>query len=83
MDLATFELIGGVVLAFATVRDVFDTVVVPGGSRASLRVARRSVGMLLPLWRLLRRRREVSTAFAPTVLVFSFVIWMCLLALPF
>jgi len=74
----------GVVLAWATLRDVFDTVVVPGGSRASLQVTRRVGGALLFVWKHVRRgHRGISHAFAPLVLVSSFVIWMSLLAFAF
>lgn len=74
----------GIVLVGMTLRDVFETVVVPGGSRASLRVARRLGGALLPLWKLVRgRRRGISGGFAPVVLLGSFVIWIALLALAF
>jgi hypothetical protein len=83
MSLATLELLAGIVLAVVTLRDVFDTVVVPGGSRATLRVARRSVFLLLPLWKRMRGRDGISTTFAPLVLVGSFIIWMMLLGLAF
>src|SRR5437764_10329444 len=74
----------GVVLAAMTLRDVFETVVVPGGSRASLRVARRLGSVLLPLWKAARgRRRGISGGFAPIVLFGSFLIWIALLALAF
>lgn len=74
----------GIALAWLTLRDVFDTVVVPGGSRASLQVTRRIGNALLPLWKAVRgRRRGISHAFAPLVLVSSFVIWMSLLAFAF
>jgi hypothetical protein len=74
----------GLTLAGLVLKDVFDTVVVPGGSRASLRVAHRLVVVLLPVWKQVRgRRRGLSTAFAPLVLVSSFVVWMALLALAF
>lgn len=77
-------LLMGVALAWLTLRDVFDTVVVPGGSRASLQVTRRIGRLLLPLWKAVRgRRRGISHAFAPTVLVSSFVTWMSLLAVAF
>ena len=80
---AVFGIIG-VVLAAMTLRDVFETVVVPGGSRASLRVARRVGALLLPLWKAVRgRRRGISGAFAPVVLFGSFVIWISLLATAF
>jgi hypothetical protein len=74
----------GIVLAAMTLLDVFETVVVPGGSRASLKVARRLVRILLPLWKLMRGKRHgLSGTFAPMVLVFSFIIWMSLLAFGF
>src|SRR5437764_13895105 len=74
----------GVVLAAMTLLDVFETVVVPGGSRASLRVARRLVIVLLPLWKAARGKRHgLSGAFAPLMLVLCFVIWIALLALGF
>jgi hypothetical protein len=76
-------LIGGLLLAWLTLRDVFDTVVVPGGSRASLQVTRRIGWLLLALYKLPRRKQGVSSTFAPLVLVSSFVIWMSLLALAF
>ena len=74
----------GIVLAWLTLRDVFETVVVPGGSSASLQVTRRVGGLLLVVWKRVRgRRRGISGTFAPLVLVSSFVIWMTLLALAF
>jgi hypothetical protein len=74
----------GIVLAAMTLSDVFATVVVPGGSRASLQVARRFGSVLLPIWKAVRgRRRGISGGFAPLVLVGSFVIWVALLALSF
>src|SRR4051812_22093148 len=78
------EFAAGLVLAVITLRDVFETVVVPGGSRAALHVARRLSSLLLPVWKWVRGRRPgVSTAFAPLVLVLSFVIWMGLIATAF
>jgi hypothetical protein len=74
----------GLVLAWMTLRDVFDTVVVPGGSRASLRVAQRLGSVLLLVWKAVRgRRRGISGSFAPVVLFASFVVWFALLALGF
>lgn len=74
----------GLILAAMVLKDVFDTVVVPGGSRTSLRVAHRLVVISLPAWKRIRgRRRGLSSAFAPFILVSSFIIWMVLLALAF
>ena len=74
----------GLILACMVLKDVFDTVVVPGGSRTSLRVANRIVVVSLPIWKRIRgRRRGLSTTFAPFMLVSSFIIWMLLLALAF
>lgn len=82
LDLILF--LGGVALAWLTLRDVFETVVVPGGSRASLRVTSRTGRLLLVLYKLVRGRRVgISSTFAPLVLVSSFVFWMSFLALAF
>ncbi len=82
LDIVLF--VAGFMLAMLTLLDVFETVVVPGGSRASLRVAKRLVWVLLPLWKASRGRRHgLSGAFAPLILVLSFIIWMTLLALGF
>jgi hypothetical protein len=78
------ELLAGLALAAMTLRDVFDTVVVPGGSRARLRIARRLVFALLPVWKAARGpNRGLSTSFAPFTLVLSFAAWMSLLTLSF
>lgn len=82
LEIALFAL--GFVLAVMVLKDVFDTVVVPGGSRTLLRVAHRLVVVLLPVWKQVRgRRRGLSSTFAPLILVSCFVIWMMLLALAF
>lgn len=74
----------GLALALLTLMDVFDTVVVPGGSRASLRVVRRLVRAMLPLWKAMRGRRHgLSRVFGPLVLVLCFIVWMAFLALGF
>ena len=74
----------GLILAALTLRDVFDTVVVPGGSRASLRVAHRLGAIFLPVWKAVRgRRRGLSPTYAPFILVSCFIIWMGLLAIGF
>ena len=76
--------IAGLVLAGMVLRDVFDTVVVPGGSTTALRIAHRLIRVMLPVWKQVRgRRRGLSTAFAPFMLVSSFIVWMALLALAF
>jgi hypothetical protein len=76
--------VAGVLLALLTLTDVFETVVVPGGSRASLKVAKRLVWVLLPMWKAVRGKRHgLSGAFAPLILVLSFVIWMSLLMVGF
>jgi hypothetical protein len=74
----------GFAVAVMTLLDVFETVVVPGGSTASLKVAKRLVWGLLPLWKAIRGKRHgLSSAFAPVVLVLSFIVWMALLAIGF
>jgi hypothetical protein len=82
LDIALFLV--GAMLATMTLLDVFETVVVPGGSRASLKVARRLVRILLPLWKAARGKRHgLSGTFAPLILVLCFIIWMALLAFGF
>lgn len=74
----------GLAMAGLTLRDVFDTVIVPGGSRTALRIAQRLVLVFLPLWKFVRGRRHgLSTTFAPFVLVSCFFVWMSLLAIGF
>ena len=76
--------LAGVILAALTLRDVFQTVIVPGEAHSSLQVARRLIRLLLPAWKLARgKRRGLSGSFAPSILVFSFVIWMAFLMLGF
>jgi hypothetical protein len=78
------ELVAGIALVGLSLRDVFDTVVVPGESRGALRVARRLLFTMLPLWKRMRRGKTgVSTSFAPSVLMASFVVWMSLLLVGF
>jgi len=82
VDIVLFA--AGLILAGLTLLDVFDTVVVPGGSRASLRVAKRLARLLLPIWKSVRGRRHgLSGTFAPLILVLCFIVWMALLALGF
>jgi hypothetical protein len=74
----------GILLAAMTLLDVFETVVVPGGSRASLKVAKRLVWVLLPVWKTVRGKRHgLSGAFAPLVLVLCFIVWMTFMAVGF
>ena len=76
--------VAGAALAWLTLLDVFETVIVPGGSRASLKVAKRLIWALLPVWKAARgKQRGLSGAFAPLVLVLCFITWMALLALGF
>jgi hypothetical protein len=82
MGLTLIECAAGLVLAALTLRDVFDTVVVPGGTRGLLRVPRRLVFGTLPLWKRIRQR-PIAVAFAPVMLAGSFVVWMLLLLLAF
>ena len=75
------EWIAGFLLALVTLRDVFDTVVVPGGARG-LRVSLRLVFLALPIAKRLSRS-GVGLNFAPAALLSSFVVWMLLLILAF
>jgi hypothetical protein len=75
---------GGSLLIVLTLSDVFQTVVVPGGSKASLRVAPRLVFLLLLTTKAMPgSRKSVSPVFAPAGLVGSFVVWMVLLTAGF
>jgi hypothetical protein len=79
---AILECIAGLILAAATLRDVFDTVVVPGRTRGSLKVSRRLVMLGLFLRRPLGHK-PIGVNFAPIALLGSFVVWMLLLVLGF
>jgi hypothetical protein len=81
MGLRAVEFIAGLWIAWATLRDVFFTVVVPGGTRGVLKVSRRLVRASLPISKRIRGRIGVN--FAPALLVGSFVTWMTLLVLGF
>ncbi|QIO36932.1 ion channel [Bradyrhizobium sp. 1(2017)] len=84
MIVHAIEIAAGIVLVVFALRDVFDTVVVPGESRGALRVARRLLVVTLPIWKWARRGKNgVSTSFAPAILMGSFLIWMVLLWLGF
>ena len=74
----------GLVVVALTLRDVFDTVIVPGESQGSLRVLRRMLSAFLPVWKYARRSRPgISTSFGPFALVAAFVTWMLLLLFSF
>jgi hypothetical protein len=73
----------GLILAISTLRDVFNTVVVPSENRSTLTVGRWLLLAALPVWRWAYRRKSSATNFAPFVLVASFVTWMLLLMLAF
>jgi hypothetical protein len=72
----------GAVLATITLRDVCDTVVVPGGARGSLQIVRRLALGTLPLWKRVTRS-GIGVSFAPLVLLLAFLTWMLLLVLAF
>lgn len=78
------EIVLGIALVGLALRDVFDTVVVPGESRGALRVARRLLIVMLPVWKWARSGKTgISTSFAPAVLMASFIVWMLLLLIGF
>lgn len=78
----SLEWVLGFVLAWLTLRDVFDTVVVPGRVRGLLKLSRRLVFLALPLWKRLRRG-GIGLTFAPAMLVGAFALWMLLLTAGF
>ncbi|WP_427912989.1 hypothetical protein ACPWT1_20585 [Ramlibacter sp. MMS24-I3-19] len=78
----SLEWVLGFVLAWLTLRDVFDTVVVPGRVRGLLKLSRRLVFLFLPVWKRLRRG-SIGLTFAPAVLVGAFALWMLLLTTGF
>ncbi|TIR26273.1 MAG: hypothetical protein E5X34_05320 [Mesorhizobium sp.] len=78
------QFVVGTLVVWFTLRDVFDTVVVPGESRASLRLASRMVfAGLFGLRHTRRPGAAIPAAFAPFVLVASFTGWMLLLIFGF
>ncbi len=84
MILRALELLAGLACAVLTLRDVFETAVVPGQGHGALKIARRVTFATLPIWR--QRKSSgggISTSFAPFVLVASFVLWMLLLTVGF
>ena len=78
----SLEWVLGFVLAWLTLRDVFDTVVVPGRVRGLLKLSRRLVFLALPVWKRLRRG-SIGVTFAPAMLVGAFALWMLLLTTGF
>jgi hypothetical protein len=82
--LRPLECILGIVLGGLALRDVFDTVMVPGESTGPLRVARRLLLLTLPIWKMAQRGKPgISTSFGPFALMSSFLVWMLLLLLAF
>jgi hypothetical protein len=82
LDIPLF--LAGLAIAAMTLLDVFETVVVPGGSKASFKVAKRLVWALLPLWKAARGKRHgLSATFAPLILVLCFITWIVLLTVGF
>jgi hypothetical protein len=60
----------GILLVGLALRDVFDTVVVPGESAGALRVARPLLQAMLPVWKRMRRGKTgTSASFAPAVMM--------------
>ncbi|VTU41211.1 Ion channel [Variovorax sp. PBS-H4] len=82
MALETLEFLAGLAIVWIALRDVFDTVVVPGEARGPLRMSRRLVDLALPAQRRMFPG-GVGLSFAPLVLLASFVAWMALLVLGF
>jgi hypothetical protein len=76
------ESAAGLLLALVTLRDVCDTVIVPGGARGSLKLVRRFALGALPLRKRVWRG-GIGVTFAPLVLLAAFVGWMLLLVLAF
>ena len=82
MILRWLEAGAGLWLALVTLRDVCDTVIVPGGSRGALKLVRRLARGALPLWKHVRGG-AISVNFAPAVMLGAFIGWMLLLVLAF
>lgn len=76
------EFVLGAVVAWVTLRDVFQTVVVPGAARGFLKLSRRLVRLALPLANA-SRKRGIGVNFGPVVLLLAFIGWMLLLVLGF
>jgi hypothetical protein len=72
----------GLAVVVLTLRDVFETVVVPGGPRGFLRMQPRLVRIFLP-WTRRARRGAIGVGFAPTMLLLAFILWLLLLVLGF
>jgi hypothetical protein len=76
------ECVLGLAIAAASVRDVFDTVVVPGHGRGLLKLSRRLVLVMLALWKRFSRN-GIGIGFGPTALPMAFILWMLLLVFGF
>jgi len=84
MILTITEFCLGVALALMTLHDVVATAVVSGRTRSVPQVVRRVIAVNLPWWRRARRREQgLAIAFAPSILVQAFLLWMSLLAVAF
>jgi len=82
MVAALLEVAAGIWLGAMVLRDVCETVVVPGGSRGTLKLVQRLARGALPLARRLRGG-PIGVNFAPMVMLGAFVAWMLLLVLAF
>ena len=83
MAFKVVEFVAGLILALATLRDVFGTVVAPGPARSGLKVSRRLIRSALVARRRAPWSNGLSRNFAPLMLVASFVSWLVLLGLGF
>jgi hypothetical protein len=72
----------GFLLAWATLRDLFDTVVVPGSPRGLLKISRRMVRAALPIAKRFGKP-GIGVDFAPVVLGGAFAVWLVLLVTGF
>lgn len=82
MLLKSLEFALGMLVVWLSLKDVFDTVVVPGEARGPLRIARRLVSAALPACRRMSRQ-GIGLSFGPSMLLACFVVWMLLLVLGF
>ncbi len=81
--LATIEFIAGLVVAGMTLRDFFETVLVPGESCGPLRVVHRIVTIAVRLRLGITRKKGIRLGFAPAALLLTFITWLVLLTFGF